>query len=875
MEDHQAELLARIVRHAYDTSPFYRERLKPLIARRGAVDLSRWNEVPPLLREDLQTRVPEILSRAIPEEHGRPYRISTSGTSGKPVTVTATALTGKVRRAINWRTHTWHNVDWSKQFGTAIRRKVGTGDWPGGGRYSIPWGPSWLSPDSPRGVFIGGHTPFDKLAEWIARKGVRYFSGLPITLAALAEESARPNLSLDMCISYGMQLKPEHRTAVKNAFGAEIVELYGSEDCGPIAHACEKSSLHVLSELVRVEIVDDDGKPCPPGTVGRVLVTVFHNAAQPIIRYALGDVASFGAPCSCGRSHPVISGIPGRLRDLFRRPDGSRFVAHTLIGLFPPDAGVKWWQIAQIAPDAFEVRTVAATPFSAEDCQHVISIMHKAWKWNCRVKFRHFDSIPHGPGVKHRDYVNECQNDGGESSVHRENVRRAPRLTRIIASDYRPAIVTQPTDIRTLYEHFLRTQSFNAQELESYQAQLLAGIVRHAYETSPFYHERLKLLILRRGAVDLARWNEVPVLTREELKMRGPELMSRAVPPDHGKPYWVSTSGTSGKPVTVVATALTGKVRKAINWRTHVWHSIDWSKQYGIAMRRKPGVALWPEGARSSSPWGPPWLSPESPPRIILAAHTPIDKIAEWVGRNQIRYLAALPITLAALAEEPERPQLSVEKFLSFGMRVKPEHRTAVKNGFGAEIAEFYGSEDCGPMAHPCENGSLHALSEVVHLEIVDDDGNPCPPGQVGRVLVTVLHNAAQPIIRYAIGDVASFGAPCSCGRPHPVINGIPGRLRDLFCPPDGSRFVAQTLDGLFPPHAGVKWWQIAQTETNALEVRTVATVPLNTADREHVTATLHEAWNWNCRVDFRQLEGAPYGPGVKHIDFVNEWENP
>ncbi len=444
-------------------------------------------------------------------------------------------------------------------------------------------------------------------------------------------------------------------------------------------------------------------------------------------------------------------------------------------------------------------------------------------------------------------------------------------MTRAIGTGYGRAIVTQQTDIKTLYEHYLRTQSFGARELESYQAVLLARIVRHAYDTSPFYRPRLKPLMARRGAVDLANWNQVPVLTREEIQKRGPEMMSRAVPPEHGKSYWVSTSGTSGKPVSVVATALTGKVRKVINWRTHGWHNIDWSKQYGIAMRRNPGVAIWPDGARDSSPWGPPWLCPESPPRVIIAGHTPIDKIAEWTARNRVRYLAALPITLAALAEDAGGKQLPVEMCLSFGMRVKPEYRTAIRNTYGAEVVEFYGSEDCGPMAHACEAGSLHVMSELVRLEIVDETGMPCPPGIPGRVLVTVFHNAAQPLIRYAIGDVASFGGACSCGRAHPVIDGIPGRQRDLFRRPDGSRFVAHTLDGLFPAHTGVKWWQIAQVGADAIEVRVVASAPFKAADRKHVAAKLHEAWNWKCRIDFSELESNPYGPGAKHSDFVNE----
>ena len=432
--------------------------------------------------------------------------------------------------------------------------------------------------------------------------------------------------------------------------------------------------------------------------------------------------------------------------------------------------------------------------------------------------------------------------------------------------------MTGQVDLKTVFEHYQRTQWFAEREIENYQAVLLTQLVRHSYDTVPFYRERLKPLVTRRGNIDLTHWNKVPILERDELQLHGLDLISRAIPPDHGKLYKVSTSGsTTGKSVSVTATEHAAKVRTAVLWRTDTWHNIDWSKQFGAAKLRRPGAALWPDGGRDLSPWGPTWLTTNGPPGIFIAGHTPIDKLAEWIGRNHVRYFAALPLTLAALAEEPAARHLPIEAFISFGMRVKPEHRTVVRDTFGAGIVELYGSEDCGPMASGCEAGSLHVMSELVRLEIVDDNGDPCPLGTAGRVLITVLHNAAQPLIRYAVGDVASFGPPCSCGRALPVIESIPGRQRDLFRRPDGSRFVAHTIAGLFPAHTGVKWWQIAQTGPDNVEVRVIAPALFGAADRTHVAVTLREAWNWNCQINFKQLKGIPYGPGRKQSDFVNE----
>lgn len=424
---------------------------------------------------------------------------------------------------------------------------------------------------------------------------------------------------------------------------------------------------------------------------------------------------------------------------------------------------------------------------------------------------------------------------------------------------------------RVLFDHYLKTQLLSARELRAYQAGLLGELVQHAARECPFYETRLGAVFGKSGSIDLAGWSDVPILAREHIQDMGESMIARTIPAEHGPCYSVSTSGTSGRPVTVQATALADRVRRAINWRTQYWHGFDWSRPYAVAMRANPGVADWPHGERGSGPWGPRWLVPDGPPRWRIHGATPIHLLVEWLKRNHIAYFAALPITIAALADESGAAGSALTKFLSFGMRVKPEQREAVRRTFGAEIVEMYGSDDCGAIAHQCTAGNLHVHSELVHIEIVDGEGKPCGIGQEGRVLVTVLYNTAQPLIRYEIGDIASFGEPCVCGLAHPVIRGIPGRLRHLFRRGDGTRFVAHTVIGLFPQELDVKWFQIAQVGVDRIEVRIVCPSAPAPSDMAHVASRIRESWRWNCEVAVKRLDAIPYGPGVKQIDYVYE----
>jgi phenylacetate-CoA ligase len=74
-----------------------------------------------------------------------------------------------------------------------------------------------------------------------------------------------------------------------------------------------------------------------------------------------------------------------------------------------------------------------------------------------------------------------------------------------------------------------------------------------------------------------------------------------------------------------------------------------------------------------------------------------------------------------------------------------------------------------------------------VLVEILDAQGRPCRPGEIGRVVATPLHNVAMPLLRYELDDYAEVGQACACGRGLPVIRRILGRRQNMLRLPDGG----------------------------------------------------------------------------------------
>ena len=97
-----------------------------------------------------------------------------------------------------------------------------------------------------------------------------------------------------------------HYFAAEKAFGKKIISEYGSCESGLIAYECpEGGHMHIAMENVYVEEVD-----------GEIVITNLMFRSFPIIRYRLGDaikLAPLDFKCQCGRSHPIILDVLGRI----------------------------------------------------------------------------------------------------------------------------------------------------------------------------------------------------------------------------------------------------------------------------------------------------------------------------------------------------------------------------------------------------------------------------------------------------------------------------------------------------------------------------------------------------------------------------------
>ncbi|CAG0988389.1 Phenylacetate-coenzyme A ligase [Burkholderiales bacterium] len=204
------------------------------------------------------------------------------------------------------------------------------------------------------------------VAEWVGRLNAfqpAFLAGYPTALVLLAHEQAARRLAISPSIvwSGGEHLTAAARRAIEHAFGALVVDEYGSSECLSIAVGCRHGWLHLNADWVILEPVDVHHRPVSPGTLSHTaLLTNLANRVQPVIRYDVGDRVVFRPePCECGSAMPALH-VEGRRDDVvtLRRRDGVRvpLLPMALTTAIEEGSGLHVFQVVRVSDDALAIR---------------------------------------------------------------------------------------------------------------------------------------------------------------------------------------------------------------------------------------------------------------------------------------------------------------------------------------------------------------------------------------------------------------------------------------------------------------------------------------------------------------------------------------
>jgi phenylacetate-coenzyme A ligase PaaK-like adenylate-forming protein len=146
--------------------------------------------------------------------------------------------------------------------------------------------------------------------------------------------------------------------------------------------------------------------------------------------------------------------------------------------------------------------------------------------------------------------------------------------------------------------------------------------------------------------------------------------------------------------------------------------------------------------------------------------------------------IATYPTVAALLADELRRGSLKFKpkEIWTGGETLTNPMRAHIEQTLGCAVRNSYGASEFMSMGWECRLGKMHANTDWLIFEPIDEQGRPVPPGQLSHsTLLTSLANYVQPLIRYDLGDqVTVQNEYCECGSVFPVIE-VQGRRDDAL----------------------------------------------------------------------------------------------
>jgi phenylacetate-CoA ligase len=421
--------------------------------------------------------------------------------------------------------------------------------------------------------------------------------------------------------------------------------------------------------------------------------------------------------------------------------------------------------------------------------------------------------------------------------------------------------------VLSLLEQIEHAQWLPPDALRERQLRQLDGLLKHAHATVPFYKAHWGSAYDAAQPLTPERLDALPAITRRELQSRSADLRSTAPPPEHGPTGEAGSGGATGIPVRVLKTQLTSLFAMAFQMRDHVWH------------RRDMGGKLATVRSRADEGTHPGWgnathATIHSGPSVVRTVGTDTASLLQWLVDERADCLTTYPSLVAELA------RLSLEQHIrlpglrevrTFGEVLTPETRVLCRDAWGVPVTDSYSSDETGPIALQCpEHEHYHVHSEGVLLEVLDDDGRACAPGVTGRVVITVLHNFAMPLIRYELGDYATLGEACPCGRGLPVLQHIAGRSRNMLVTADGKRYWP-LFSGSSIGDLPVSQYQLVQKDYDVIEARIVTPAPLSPAQEETLRRGFLQTLPEGIRLTVTYHAAIARSPSGKFEDFISE----
>jgi phenylacetate-CoA ligase len=325
-----------------------------------------------------------------------------------------------------------------------------------------------------------------------------------------------------------------------------------------------------------------------------------------------------------------------------------------------------------------------------------------------------------------------------------------------------------------------KMETMDREELGRLQHRLLKTLVYRLYSFSPFYHRRMEEAKVHPDDLKtLADVTKLPFMFKRDLRDNYPDKLFTATKEELVR-YHVS-SGTTGKPTVVGYTE-----NDLEEWTVSLARALT-SCGLGAkdVIQVSYGYGLFTGGLGLH--YGAERIGATVIPTSVGGTERQIELMQD-LGATAI---CCTPSYLLHMGEVAEKMGVSIKKDTKMRVGIlgaepwTAEMRNRIQDWLGISAYDIYGtSELSGPLFTECtEQNGIHVWGDFAYTEVVDPKtGEEVADGEKGELVMTILKKEALPIVRFRIGDITSMTREvCACGRTHPRIMRITGRVDDML----------------------------------------------------------------------------------------------
>ncbi|MEJ2721144.1 MAG: hypothetical protein P8181_08370 [bacterium] len=400
------------------------------------------------------------------------------------------------------------------------------------------------------------------------------------------------------------------------------------------------------------------------------------------------------------------------------------------------------------------------------------------------------------------------------------------------------------------------SQYYSPELLARRQEARFLKLIQHAKSSVPYYRDVL-------GNIDVQSLGDIgklPFLTKQAIQTHAERLKASNCPPGRFIPN--TTGGSTGEKLEVYA---------------------DTKAQYASLILRGNTWTGWRPGEKQLQIWGEHQGLPV--PRglykkfvatfvhrnIILSSYNMSEEnMFEYrriINRHKPRVITAYTSALLLFSNflmENDLGIYSPKGIIGSAETLREDQREIIESVFRCKLLNRYGCREIGNIAQECgEQNGLHIHVEHLILEVVDENGRPCGPGQSGEIVLTALDNYVFPFIRYKVGDIGILSdRTCRCGRGLPMLEAVEGRVWDIIVGANGNRLVGTfwLVEGV----RGIREYQVVQEDYGSIVIKLVVDDKFGSDDKQLLLDHVKTRCGEDMKVEFQMLDSIPLAESGK-----------